>query len=82
MFSNLVWLFPQYRAIVQVNQQLVHRIEQLEEQLTRRPAIETVDNLLKSFQEDVLAEQPFPDGKIPESMWLTGSSPKDDPRGG
>ena len=74
--SKLVWLFSDYRdAVAQIyrleQEILMQRmmIERLEKTTQATPT--SVDSLLKEFQDMILAEQPYPDGKIPESAYLT-----------
>lgn len=70
MITSLLWLFKAYRDLVFENQLLKRTIEDLHVQLTRNPSQSTMD-MIRHYQEDVLTEQPFPDGKIPENLWLT-----------
>ena len=75
--SKLVWLFADYRNAVLHIQELEREIlkqrlviEQYEKMPTQ--ALPTsVDSLLKEFQDMILSEQPYPEGKIPESAYLT-----------
>ena len=43
---------------------------QLERQAASPPSVDPV-TLLQDFQDRVLQELPYPEGKIPESAWLT-----------
>lgn len=75
--SNLVWLFSGYREAIQKIQdqeleilKLKLVIDQLSKTMpTTSPA--SVESLLKEFQDMILSEQPYPDGKIPENAYLT-----------
>ena len=76
VMSKLVWLFSDYRdavqRIYQLEQEILKQrmvIERLEKTTQVTPT--SVDSLLKEFQDMILAEQPYPDGKIPESAYLT-----------
>ena len=82
VMSKLVWLFSDYRdavqRIYQLEQEILKQrmtIEQLEKlekyEKLDRTVPTSVDSLLKEFQDMILAEQPYPDGKIPESAYLT-----------
>lgn len=68
--TNLLWLFADYRALVLAVAEKDRIIQDLEAQLLRRPA-SSIQDLITSYQNETLAEQPFPDGKIPDEMWLT-----------
>ena len=80
---GLAFLFKETRDLFQANQSLLTAvsdrdriIRDLETQLvTVSTSGPTVIDLMKRYQEEVLAEAPFPDGKIPEHLWLT---PEDD----
>lgn len=73
--SKLVWLFSDYRDAVQriyTLEQEILKQRVIIEQYERTPAhIPAVDSLLKEFQDMILAEQPYPDNKVPESAYLT-----------
>lgn len=72
MFRGLVWLFPEYREALQRIVVLEHIISNLEKQLRLPPAnIENMELALQDFNDTVLAEQPFPDNKVPEKFYLT-----------
>jgi len=74
--GSLVWLFADYRNAVLKIQDLEREvlkqrvlIEMYERAPTTPPT--SVDSLLKEFQDMILSEQPYPDGKIPEHAYLT-----------
>ena len=76
--GSLIWLFSEYRdaaqKILRLEREILKQkltIEQLEKLQTQ--PIPTVDNLLKEFSDLILAEQPYPDNKVPESAYLTPS---------
>ena len=79
--SRLIWLFSDYRnAVSRISQleQEIHTLRAIIEQYEKherhdRTAPASVDALLKEFQDMILAEQPYPDNKIPESAYLTPS---------
>lgn len=75
--GNLVWLFREHRdlhaAYTATRTQMLlleQTIADLEAQL-RRQAPPSVDNLLENHRQNVLREEPFPDGKVPDGFWLT-----------
>lgn len=68
--TNLLWLFADYRELVSVLQEKDRIIRDLETQLANRGP-RTIEDLITSYQNDTLQERPFPDGKIPDEMWLT-----------
>lgn len=47
---------------------------QLERQAASPPSVDPV-TLLQDFQDRVLQELPYPEGKVPESAWLTPPYP-------
>ena len=55
-------------AVVEDNQRLV-------ELLRVRPDPRSTDDWIKDFAEQTLQEAPFPDGKIPDSFYLTPEIP-------
>ena len=75
--SKLVWLFSEYRDLVARNYALAQELLRLQavieqyEKLPTQSVSTSVDSLLKEFQDMILAEQPYPDNKIPESAYLT-----------
>ena len=76
---NLVWLFAEHRdAVAEVNRLTalvdyqVHVISDLGVQLTlalSRPS--STPELLENYRKDILAEEPFKDGVVPDAFWLT-----------
>ena len=70
MITNLLWLFKPYRDLVFENAALRQTIADLDAQLSNRPD-SGLQEMIKRHQEEVLSEQPFPDGKIPDNLWLT-----------
>ncbi len=68
--TNLLWLFADYRDLVTAVAERDRIIQDLETQLRSRPA-GSMEDLIRTFQNETLSEQPFPDGKIPDNMWLT-----------
>ena len=70
---NLVWLFAEHRELYQETLRLRQVIADLEKQLLFKPS-ETIVDTMRRYSEEVLAEQPFPDGKIPDNLWLTPES--------
>ena len=78
-----MWLFKEHRETVfqlaEMQRQLdsqTRTIEDLERQLAQAVAMAaardmTVVDMFKEYQKEILTDQPFPDGKVPESMWLT-----------
>jgi hypothetical protein len=70
MITNFLWLFKAYRDLVFENARLHQIIIDLERQLIARPDTAVAD-MLRKHQEDTLKEQPFPDGVIPDNLWLT-----------
>lgn len=79
--DHLVWLFPQYRQLVLEREYLLRTIADLEQQLQQRPQPDAVMvDMIKKYQDEVLVEQPFPDGIVPDNMWLTlGENASDRP---
>ena len=82
ILRNLVWLFQAHRDLYHENVELKallvskdHTIETLEIALRTQPDMTSV---LKDFQDRVLTDQPYPDGKVPDDAWLT---PGDNDRG-
>lgn len=71
--ENVLWLFPAYREVVMQRDQLLRVVEDLERHIASRPADAT--DLVRKYQDEILVEQPFPGGKIPDTLWLT---PPDD----
>ena len=77
--SRLVWLFDEHRvAVAEINRLIAltgsqaRTIEDLGSQLTlalSRPS--AVPELLENYRKDILAEEPFKDGVIPDAFWLT-----------
>lgn len=72
--GRLVWLFKEHRDLNTQFQTLLRIIEEknrtildLERQLT---TMVTPQNLAQVL-ETVFTEAPFPDGRIPEDLWLT-----------
>ena len=45
-------------------------IATLEAALASRPAVDPM-SLVSQFNEQILVDQPYPDGKIPDNVWLT-----------
>ena len=82
ILNHVVWLFPQYRtamAVIDSEQRRIETLERVIEDLSRqaRHIPLAPETLLDDFKAAVLADQPFPDGKIPDHYWL---SPGDDDR--
>mgnify|MGYP001588910959 FL=1 len=80
--SRLVWLFEEHRdAITEVNRLTAlvgsqeHIIKDLGAQLIlalSRPS--STPELLENYRKDILAEEPFKDGVVPEPFWLSPGS--------
>mgnify|MGYP001599400350 CR=1 FL=1 len=70
MLSNLVWLFPAYRELYEENVILQQRLQATLQALEQRPSTDAGD-LINEFQDKILQDLPFPDGKIPDTVWLT-----------
>lgn len=76
---RLVWLFAEHREAVEtlttLRAELVARdrvIQDLAEQLARAQArIGSPTELLENYRKDILQEEPFPNGQIPDHFWLT-----------
>ena len=53
-------------------------IYDLTKQLEQRPSLDPVSptTLLEEFRDHVLQEVPYPDGKVPESAWLSPAYPE------
>ena len=74
---NLVWLFDEHRIAIARIAALEFTLSEkdrviadLEAQLRNRGPITFADEFHR-FKDEVLSEQPFPDGKIPEHFFLT-----------
>ena len=77
---GVAYFFAETRELFKANQQLLNAIaerdriiENLKAQLTlayTQPNME-VQDMFKKYQEEVLSEAPFPDGKVPDAFWLT-----------
>lgn len=69
MLSDLVWLFPAHRQLHAEVVALRQVVADLERQIAVSPANPT--DLIRRYTDEVLSEQPFTDGKIPDELWLT-----------
>lgn len=72
MLSNLLWLFKDYREAKDQIAYLQKYAESLEAALKQSP------NLVDTYTKQVLVDEPFPDGRIPDDVWL---SPGENDRG-
>ena len=84
MLDNIVWLFPAHRIMAQrardfeeraksmevLAEQLQSRVAELETRVTQGSG-DDFESFFKNFRDNILAEQPYPDNKIPENAWLT-----------
>mgnify|MGYP001568269885 FL=1 len=77
---SLVWMFEEFRnakeCIAALEKALIEKdriISDLESQLHNRGPITFMDEFSRfaHLKDEVLTEQPFADGKIPESFFLT-----------
>lgn len=57
-----------YIRAVEDNKKLVEIVEQLRAALAAGPS---QLGLFEQYQKEILQDQPYPDGKIPDSEWLT-----------
>lgn len=77
--GRLVWLFQEHRDLYERSMQqarviddLKRVIADLETALTAKAVQDAgASALIKQYQDEVLAEIPYPDGKIPAHVWLT-----------
>ena len=70
--SRLVWLFSEHRELNSECERLRRVINDLEHQLAQKPApLAPQGDFIKQFVDTVLQDEPFPDNKIPEGVWLT-----------
>ena len=71
--NNLVWLFQahrdMYEHLLAVQALLEHKqkqIDDLEVQLAKKPVLD-----IPSLVEELFQDQPYNDGRIPDTAWLT-----------
>ena len=70
--SSFCWLFKDHRDLWAENHRLLGIIRDLEYQLTAKMSSDVASTtLIKQYQDEVLVELPYPDGKIPTNAWLT-----------
>ena len=70
MLANLVWLFPAYRRLYEENVILTTALTEANRIISEGKAF-NLDDALATYNERILQEAPFPDGKIPDHVWLT-----------
>jgi Mg2+ and Co2+ transporter CorA len=72
---KLIGLFDEYWQLRELLASQARIIDDLEKQIAHRSPEGALVDTLRQFQDEILAEVPFPDGKIPDNVWLTPGEP-------